>query len=325
MAVATPTLSRKATQLARKLAEKTAAETRQLPRTKIALYGGLAGALVLWGLSLLNFTGLLNFAIRPGETPGANPALDFFVLGTIVLIAPYGFLRSSEVRRIDKIEQRLPDFLRDVAEAGRFGMPLPEAIIVASRGRYGLLTEEIKRMAAQLEWGVPVATALQLFEDRIKTPLVSRVVSIIIRANQAGGNVADVLSMVAHDAREQQLAREERNITMLTYVTVIYISFFVFLFTIIILAAVFLPQMITAGQGLQSSSVASSGAVTLQFTFVPLLFLAFFVSVIAHAIGDGIMAGVMSRGTVVEGLQHASFLLIAGWVALRFFVPQLTV
>ncbi|HKS60029.1 MAG TPA: type II secretion system F family protein, partial [Thermoplasmata archaeon] len=276
-------------------------------------------------VGLLNFAGFLYLPIRPGEPAGANPALDFFVFGTLVLITPYGFLRSAEVRRIDKIEQRLPDFLRDVAEAGRFGMPLPEAIIVASKGRYGLLTEEIKRMASQLEWGVPVATALQLFDDRIKTPLVSRVVSIIIRANQAGGNVADVLSMVAHDAREQQLAVEQRNITMLTYVTVIYISFFVFLFTIIILAAVFLPQMIIAGQGLAQSNVAGSGAVTLQFNFVPLLFLAFFVSVVAHAIGDGIMAGVMSRGNAVEGLQHAAFLLIAGWVALRFFVPQLSV
>ena len=44
---------------------------------------------------------------------------------------------SHKYKKIKEIEDRLPDFLRDVAEAGRFGMTLAEAIKVASRGRYG--------------------------------------------------------------------------------------------------------------------------------------------------------------------------------------------
>ena len=191
------------------------------------------------------------------------------VLGIAAMCGPYGFVTTAKLRRIQKIEDRLPDFLRDVAEAGRFGMTLPDAIIVASRGRYGLLTEEIKKMASQLEWGVPVATALQLFEERVPTPLVQRVVSIITRANEAGGNVADVLTMVAHDTREVQLGNEAREISMLTYVTVIYISFYVFLVTIYIMAAVFLPQMVTAGQGISLERLAGAGAVNLAFTLRP--------------------------------------------------------
>src|SRR5208283_4211992 len=114
--------------------------------------------------------------IRPGEGAGWNPALDYIVLGFLAVLAPYGFLMSAKLRKIGAIESRLPDFLRDVSEAGRFGMTLPDAIIVASRGRYGLLSEEIKKMASQLEWGVPVAKALQLFQERVPTPLVKRVV-----------------------------------------------------------------------------------------------------------------------------------------------------
>jgi flagellar protein FlaJ len=178
-------------------------------------------------------------------------------------------------------------------------------------------------MASQLEWGVPVATALQLFEERVPTPLVKRVVSIITRENEAGGNVADVLTMVAHDTREVQLGNEARQISMLTYVTVIYIAFYVFLVTIYIMAAVFLPQMVTAGQGISSSSLSGAGAVNLQFTFVPALFIAFLLAVIVHAVGDGVMAGVLFSGKIQEGLQHATIMLLSGWAIMRFVVPNL--
>jgi archaeal flagellar protein FlaJ len=297
------------------------AERAELPVPLIALYGGLAVGVVLFVIAGLLYAQVLNLQIRPGEGTGLNPMLDFVVLGMLAILAPYGFLQSAKERRIERIEDRLPDFLRDVAEAGRFGMTLPDAIVVASRGRYGLLTEEIKKMASQLEWGVPVATALHLFEDRVPTPLVRRVVSIITRANEAGGNVADVLTMVAHDTREAQLSLKSRQISMLTYVTVIYIAFFVFLVTIYIMAAVFLPQMVTAGQGIASSSLSSGGAVNLQFTYVPVLFIAFLVAVIVHAVGDGLMAGVLFNGRLAEGMQHATIMLIAGWAIMRFVVP----
>ncbi|HTT73659.1 MAG TPA: type II secretion system F family protein [Thermoplasmata archaeon] len=300
----------------------TAKETG-LSRETLLLIAGGAVALVFFVVATLNFVGLVNWEMRPGEGSGANPAIDFGVLGILCLIAPYGFAMSAKLRRISKIEERLPDFLRDVAEAGRFGMTLPDAIIVASTGRYGLLTDEIKKMASQLEWGVPVNTALRLFEERVPTPLVQRVVSIVARANEAGGNVADVLTMVAHDTREAQLAAASRQISMLTYVTVIYISFFVFLVTIYIMAAVFLPQMITAGCAV-SSSAATGNAVTLAYGFVPALFLAFLVAVIVHAVGDGVMAGVLYNGRIAEGLQHATIMLSVGWLMMRFVVPLLS-
>ncbi len=303
----------------------TTAQEKGLSREILILLAGSIVGAVLWVIALLNATGTMTLTIRAGEASGANPALDFFVLGLLCVIAPYGFAMTAKLRRIARIEDRLPDFLRDVAEAGRFGMTLPDSIIVASTGRYGLLTEEIKKMASQLEWGVPVATALRLFEERVPTPLTQRVVSIITRANEAGGNVADVLSMVAHDTREAQLAEQSRRISMLTYVTVIYISFFVFLVTIYIMAAVFLPQMITAGQGVASSSLGNTSSVALEFTFVPILFLAFLVAVIVHAVGDGIMAGVLYNGRMAEGLQHATIMLAVGWLMMRFVVPILNV
>ncbi len=304
----------------RAISANVSARPTGLSREILALIGGGVAAAILWGIAALEYVRKVTFVLRPGEALGANPAIDFMVLGLLAFLGPYGFLATAAQHRIARIEDRLPDFLRDVAEAGRFGMTLPDAIVVASTGRYGLLTSEIQKMASQIEWGVPVATALRLFEERVPTPLTQRVVSIVTRANEAGGNVADVLAMVAHDTRESQLNEQSRKISMLTYVTVIYIAFFVFLVTIYIMAAVFLPQMIKAGQGIATSSLAGAGVVTLNFAFVPILFLAFLVAVIVHAVGDGIMAGVLYNGKVAEGLQHATIMLAVGWLIMRFVV-----
>src|SRR5207253_3019611 len=81
---------------------------------------------------------------------------------------------AKRQREIKQVERRLPDFLRDVAEAGRFGMTLADAIVVSSSGRYGKLTPEIKKMAAQITWGVHATEALRLLATRVKTPMVER-------------------------------------------------------------------------------------------------------------------------------------------------------
>ncbi|HEV2231285.1 MAG TPA: type II secretion protein F, partial [Thermoplasmata archaeon] len=62
-----------------------------------------------------------------------------------------------------------------------------------------------------------------------------------------------------------------------------------------------------------------------SFNYVPLLFLAFLVAVIVHAIGDGVMAGVLFNGRLAEGFQHATIMLAMGWAVMRFVVPPLNV
>src|SRR6266704_4467380 len=187
-------------------------------------------------LVLFGFVGFLNLinSVKLGFRADQSPAERFIywmVLGTLGFIGPYGFFLAKRQREIKKVERRLPDFLRDVAEAGRFGMTLADAIVVSSSGRYGKLTPEIKKMAAQITWGVPATEALRLLSTRVKTPMVERVVAIIVKSSDAGGDVADVLTMVSHDTKENQLTEDERRITMSTYIAVIYISFMVFLAT----------------------------------------------------------------------------------------------
>lgn len=272
---------------------------------------GAGGAIMALGMGMY----FMNMTLG-----GMITYLDMVIIGLSILLAVPGIYDMMYNRRIKKIEERLPDFLRDLAEAGRFGMTLAEAIVVASSGRYGALTDEIKRMAAKIQWGVPVNEALEDFTQRVNTPLVNRMVAIIVKANQAGGNVADVLGMVAHSARETQLMEKERAIEMSTYGFVLVTSFFVFLATIIILNTSFLPQMAKAGKAVEDSlakTTMTNIPVKISYQSIPTIKFMFVISVIMHGVGDGIMMGILKDGKLKGGMFYGFALLISGYLILR--------
>lgn len=248
--------------------------------------------------------------------------LDWIVLALAVMTGPYGMYASVQVRKITQIEERIPDFLRDVAEAGRFGMTLAQAILMASSGKYGKLTPEIRRMASQIDWGIPATEAIRMFSERMNSTLITRISNIIIKASDAGGNVSDVLNMVAHDARERILDRKERTIAMSTYMVVIYISFAVFLATIFILEATFIPEIKKAGTQLQNAGgvLTTSGISQVNVLAIGPVTLAFYIAVIVHAAGDGIMAGVIQDGRITNGMRHSALMLLIGFVFMHLLL-----
>src|SRR5881396_1180424 len=266
-------------------------------------------------IAFLNLINSISLGFRADQRP-IERFLFWLIVATLGFIGPYGFFLAKKQREIKQIERRLPDFLRDVAEAGRFGMTLADAIVVSGGGRYGKLTPEIKKMAAQITWGVPATEALHLFATRVKTPMIERVVAIIVKSSDAGGDVADVLTMVSHDTKENQLTEDERRIAMSTYIAVIYISFMVFLVTIWILNVTFLPKMLEASNALgQTGTAVASPLATDLVGVVRSIRLAFFIAIIVHGLGDGILAGVLDTGTIPNGLRHSFIMLLIAFFA----------
>ena len=248
--------------------------------------------------------------------------IDYVISGLMVITGPYGFYASIQRKRIQEIE---------IAPAGvppgrGRGRTVRHDPGPGHQGRLpGPLREadpgDTQRMAAQIDWGVPASEAMRLFAERVDTPLVKRMTSIIIKANDAGGIVADVLTMVAHDARETMLNQAERKIAMSTYMMVIYIAFAVFIATIFILNTTFLPKMMEAGQsvaeGAEKAGVDTASLATIKVNIIPVIQVLFIVSVVIHAFGDGILAGVLSDGQISTGMKHSFIMLLIGIIGTR--------
>ncbi|MFP4000894.1 MAG: type II secretion system F family protein [Thermoplasmata archaeon] len=296
-----------------------AGEERKSSLKRVLSLGYAKEVLIISGMvtAILGFIAILGI-LGVGWVPLAP--LDWAMIAAMVLFGPFGFYVSHKQKQIEKIERRLPDFLRDVSEAGRFGMTLSDAIIVSARGRYGALTPEIKKMAAQIKWGVPANKALKLFSERVDTDLVNRVVAIITKANEAGGNVADVLNMVSQDAKEVHTSEDEQKIAMTSYLAVIYISFAVFIVVVIILNTQFLAQMEQAGAQLEAGAEGvemETDVADIDVESIPVIRYIFALAVFAHALGDGLVAGVLQTGKITNGMKHSFILLLIGFLSLR--------
>ena len=241
--------------------------------------------------------------------------LDFIVFAIFLGTGTYGVYEFIRLRRVRKIDERFPDFVRDLAEARRAGMTFTKAIMYASRGNYGGLTAEIKKISQQISWGSSVEDALSSFAKRVHTKLIRRTVSLIIEASRSGGNVADVLDAASRDAREIRLLESERRGTMMSYVAVIYVGMGVFLMIIYILCNSFIPAM--TGQGSQglATAMGSSAKIT-KATIIPVFFYATFF----QSMGMGVVTGVFEEGNVISGIKHVFIMCLVTWIVFKFMM-----
>lgn len=283
------------------------------PRAKLereTLYLGLGA-----GFLLLAFGGATYFDATPFST---GTWIHFVSLAFMVGLGPYGFLVAREARRIQRLEERFPDFLREIASSHRGGLTLAESVTVSARGDYGPLTPEIKRMADQVAWNLPFTEALERFADRVQTPLVQRAVNLIVEADRSGGASTDVLLAAASDAREIKTLENERRINMSLYTIIIYITFFVFLGVAAVLYGQFVPHLVESSQAAQTAQGTIAGGqingISTQTLKAEQFQLFYFLAAMVQALGDGIVAGMMGTGRAVLGMRHSFIMVVSTYV-----------
>ncbi len=243
---------------------------------------------------------------------------DYVIMAIVIGSGIFGMYEFRRIRRIRKIDDRFPDFVRDLAESRRAGMTFTKAIMYSAKGNYGILTEEIKKISMQISWGNGVENALNAFSKRVKTKLISRTISLIIEASRSGGNVADVLDAAAKDAREIKLLDSERRASMLSYVAVVYVSMFVFMVIILVLSVSLIPNMTGENQFMAGGggNIVSSGAGISQMAVSHM----YYAAAIVQSIFMGLIAGVFEEGNVLSGVKHVFFMSLITFVVFKIFM-----
>lgn len=242
--------------------------------------------------------------------------IDYFVFALLSGTGVYGMYESFHVRRIQKIDAIFPDFVRDLAESRRAGMTFVKAILFASKGEYGILTPEIKKISQQVSWGGSVTEALESFAQRVNTKSIRRTITLIIEASNSGGNVADVLDVAAKDAREIKMLEAERRTNMASYVVVIYVGMFVFLAIVLILCTSFIPAMV-GGEGSQGmQGVMGGGSTTSQMEISNMFYLACLV----QAFGSALVAGVFEDGRYTSSVKHIFIMVFSTWIMFKLLL-----
>ena len=240
-------------------------------------------------------------------------AIDYIVFGLISLFLPYGIYgyRRDQIRA--RVEEKFPDFLRDLAEYWKGGLSMTVAIQTLAKGEYGNLNDEVNKMSSQISWGVSFGEVLEMFTERVTSPIVTRAVRMVDEANRAGGKISDILLAASYDAREIKALETERRQEVGSYVTVIYASFFVYLGIILVLASTFIPAIVDSSAATGGSGSMSIGNLTIREMNEVWISTVFLYSLIIQGMGMGLAAGFMSTGRLYSAFLRASFLLFLGW------------
>ena len=258
-------------------------------------------------------------------------AIDYVIFGLVSLMLPYGLYgrRRDQIRA--RVEDKFPDFLRDLAEYWKGGLSMTVAIQTLAKGEYGNLNDEVNKMASQISWGISFGEVLDMFTERVTSPIVTRAVRMVDEANRAGGRISDILLAASFDAREIKALETERRQEVGSYVTVIYASFFVYLGIILVLAQTFIPAIVDSAAATGSTGSMSIGNLTIREMNEVWISTIFLYSLIVQGIGNGLAAGFMSNGRLYSAFNRASVLLLVGWfvfeitgIGTSMITPQLS-
>jgi len=240
---------------------------------------------------------------------------DLLVFSVLSAIGPIGFYSYMKSKRKSEIQDQLPDFLREISSSTASGMTVFDAITTAAKADHGKLTPEIKRMAAQLSWGISVKNALNNFAKRINTDAVKRMTITINKALEIGGNTASVFEAAAREIDQAKRVEMQRKAEMSMYSIVIFISFFVFLAVILIIdktifTAIFDLQDQMAGQSIGNMQIARVDHELLKYTF--------FSFVMVQSIGGGLLGGFMMDGRLSSGVRFGFILVLVSFFVFKF-------
>lgn len=247
--------------------------------------------------------------------------LNLFSL--FLMAAPIMYVKYTEYTRKKKMEDKFPEFLRDVVEGTRAGMSLPQAIKNTQTGSYGPLDQKIEKMTAQLDWGIPFEKVLRTFADDTGSPMIRRSVDTIIQAYSSGGNIQEVLDSVGDNIRTIEQLKEERESQLYGEMITGYIVFFIFIGILIALTEFLLPNLASAQQSLGGSGgfsvLGGGGGGNLQEN-ISLYNDWFSRLVYIQAFFSGLIIGKLAEGELRAGFKHMAILFAAGYLAVTFFL-----
>lgn len=218
----------------------------------------------------------------------------------LVIIGPSG-VEYIKFKHKKEIEDNFPDFLRDVSSNIKAGMTLPKAISAVKGIDYGSLTPHVKKMAVQIDWGVPFNDILEGFSKKA-TPVVGRTVSTIIETHKGGGDIAKIFDTIGKSIVEMNKIKKERESNIKSQMVTGYIIFFVFIGVLVALEKFLIPNLLVAtaeGDSVEQLTKLYSD----MFRWLVLI----------QGFFSGLVIGKMSEGSLIAGLKHCLILVFVGY------------
>lgn len=131
-----------------------------------------------------------------------NAVITAAVVGLFAL-GPIAWLRSRAKKRCDAFQAQLPDVLNLLAGSMRAGWGLLQAVGIVVKEMGAPAGPEFGRVVTEARLGLPLEEALQRMAQRVESEDFRWAVTAISIQREVGGNLAEVLDLVAETIRER--------------------------------------------------------------------------------------------------------------------------
>jgi len=263
--------------------------------------------LLILSSSLTGVMMLINF-LYLRSVPALFSSIS--IISMFLFMLPIVMVKYMEYSRVKTIEEMFPVFLRDFVESIRGGMTVPRALKSVSKNDYKTLSPFIKKMSAQMDWGIPADKVFLKFSKESKSKLIGRIISSVVESHRFGGNLSDTFEALSNTSLEVEKLRAERRLFLNSQMMTGYIVFFVFLSVIIGLERFLIPslaQVNPGGIGMSTLGTPNESLVTEYKTVFRNL-------ILIQGLFAGLAVGKMAEGSTISGLKHSMFMMFVGIV-----------
>ncbi|HLQ07018.1 MAG TPA: type II secretion system F family protein [Nitrososphaerales archaeon] len=224
-------------------------------------------------------------------------------------VPAYQAMKFSRERR--SLERILPEFIRDVAEGRKTGLSPEVAIERLGSRHYGVLSRHVKKMGAQLSWGVSLSKVVSTFTAGVGSWITKAIGVLLIEVVDVGGGTIRSFSDMADFTRNINEMEGERRAALRPFVFITYIAGIMVIITTFILVYLLSAPALS---GIGSSAIPHVDPNTIDVLLTTAVFDSFVI---------GIVAGKMGESGIPDGFKHSISLVVASLVAIylaRFFI-----
>jgi archaeal flagellar protein FlaJ len=225
-------------------------------------------------------------------------------LALLVISVPPAIFASRYSRERRDIERMLPEFISDVSEGRKIGLP-PEASIERLVDRnYGTLTTYVAKMGSQLSWGVPLTKVIGSFSKDVKSWMAKAVGTLMLQVVEVGGGTLKGFAEMADFTRNVSRTEAEGRSILRHYVLIAYIG------ALMLVATTFMMILLLSQQaalGVHTTAVHAASPAVIDDLLTAGMFESWVI---------GMFAGKMGEGSISEGFRHGVILVALNLIAI---------
>ncbi len=239
-----------------------------------------------------------------------------FGLGLITGFLPFVISIIRETQIETEKEDMFLQFTRSLAESVKTGTPVSKSITNIKDKSFGVLSPHIKKLSNQISMGIPLKKSLQTFAKDVGNKTISRSLTLIGQAEQAGGDIGKILESVAESINVAEKLKKERKAAISTLIIQGYIIFFIFILIILVMQFKIIP-MLSGISGIGDSSAISglsTGSGAGEAINQDEISNAFLYLLLIQGFFSGLTIGKLSEGSIKRGIKHSITLVIMSFV-----------